>query len=299
MKPHLSIAVPVFNQEVNELVYSLKAEVKNLNREIEILIFDDGSEESWKKKNRPLSETKGIKYSELPANIGRAAIRNRLAQQAKAAHILFLDGDSVITTDKFISTYLREIEAHPNAVICGGRNYPEKCPGKQYSLHWYYGSHRESKPASQRALSPHGGFHSNNFIMPLSVWYETPFDEKLRQYGHEDTLLGFELMLKKTEVLHIENPTIHGQLETNDEFLHKTRQAIQNLKLLYDRGNSHFNQWHRMLRRYHKLKRMRLTFLAGMIFKLKRSSWERNLSQDTEPSLRIFNLYRFSYLCKL
>lgn len=299
MKPHLSIAIPVFNQDVSPLVYSLKKQVKQVEKDIEILVFDDGSQQSWRNKNRALSALQGVKYSELPSNIGRAAIRNKLARAAEAEHVLFLDGDSVITENDFLLTYLQEIDKHPQAVICGGRNYPKECPGVEYSLHWYYGSQRESKPAETRARSPHGGFHSNNFAVPVAVWHETPFDENLRQYGHEDTLLGYELMLKNIEVRHIENPTVHGQLETNSEFLNKTRQAMQNLKLLYDRGNDHFNQWHRMLWRYDKLKRWHATLPVALVYKIMRSSWEQHLSQAPEPSLRTLNLYRFGYLCTL
>jgi glycosyltransferase involved in cell wall biosynthesis len=299
MKPLLSIAIPVFNQDVKKLVYSLQNQINELEAPIEILVFDDGSSLSWKKKNQSLTNLPGTEYSELPANVGRAAIRNRLARAARAAHILFLDGDSVIIEKNFLKSYLKEISNHPEAVICGGRKYPGKCPANEYSLHWHYGRYRESKSAAIRSLNPYEGFHSNNFIMPVSVWQQTPFDESLKQYGHEDTLLGYELMLRGSEVQHIENPTIHGQLENNREFLHKTRQAIQNLKLLYDRGDDQFIQWHRLLRRYEKLKKMKLQFAGAMAYKIMHRFWEGRLSQSEEPSLREFNWYRFSYLCSL
>jgi glycosyltransferase involved in cell wall biosynthesis len=299
MKPQLSIAIPVYNQDIKKLVFSLQNQIKEVNASVEILVFDDGSEKKWKEHNRALEDNSLLIYKELPTNVGRAAIRNQLAASANAEHVLFLDGDSIIAEKQFLKTYLKEISAHPTAVICGGRNYPERCPGSDYSLHWHYGSYRESKSAALRATSPYSGFHSNNFVIPLAVWRETPFDESLRQYGNEDTLLGFELMTKKVEVRHIENATIHGQLESNQEFIDKTRLALQNLKLLYDRGNPQLNQWHSMLRRYEKLRKTGSLFLAGFVYRMMGPLWGGHLKRASEPSLRIFDLYRFTYLCSL
>lgn len=299
MSPSLSIAIPVYNQDVSVLVSSLQEQIERSSAQVEILLFDDGSDDSFKKLNRQYQAIAGINYQEQPTNIGRAAIRNRLASCAKAKHVLFLDGDTVVAEKEFITTYLKQIEQSPQAVICGGRNYHSAKPSSEYLLHWTYGRNRESKNASHRKVSPYKGFHSNNFSIPKDVWSHTPFDESLKQYGHEDTLMGYGLMLQKVPIVHIDNATIHGQLEDNHEFLVKTKLALNNLKLLSDRGSKEFNQWQYMLNRYQTIKSFGLRLPIGAMFSLMHRTWEKQLTKGKEPSLKVFNWYRFGYLCRL
>ena len=61
------------------------------------------------------------------------------------------------------------------------------------------------------------------------------FNEELKQYGHEDTLLGYQLKKAGIEVLHIDNGLYHEGLESNREFLVKTKLGIENLSKLYDK----------------------------------------------------------------
>lgn len=297
MHCQLSIAIPVFNQDVCSLVTDLMR--MSGGYDVEILVFDDGSAKEWKLMNRALGDHEIVHYEEMPENLGRAAIRNRLAEAAKAEHILFLDGDSVMITGDFIGNYLRQVADTPEAVLCGGRNYSNQCPNPGLSLHWYYGTERESKPASTRAGSPWHAFHSNNFVIPRRVWKKVPFDEQLRGYGHEDTLLGFELMQNDIPVIHLENPTEHGLLETNEEFMAKTRQAINNLKLIYERHDAEFIAWYRMLRTYRTLRNTGLYLFPSLLYKLAHKSWENSLTKRAKPPLRIFDWYRLGYLCSL
>ena len=299
MDPILSIAIPVYNQNPSELVADLQDQITRLKKDVEILLFDDGSEESIRIKNRSVFTAANIRYEEIGSNIGRAAIRNRLARAARSAHILFLDGDSLVAQPDFLHNYIDGYLSHPGSVICGGRYYQESPPGTEFSLHWTYGVQRESKTAEERARKPHVGFHSNNFLIPKSIWELAPFDEALKQYGHEDTLLGFVLLQKAIPVIHLENATIHGTLETNEEFLKKTCLALENLKLLYNRGNEEFNQWHGMLQRYGRMKSRGMLPLIRQIFKLRNNTWRLQFLEGQQISLRRFDYYRFGYFCSL
>lgn len=294
---HISVCIPVYNHDVRPLAQALLAQKAKASY-YDIIFLDDGSDADFRKVNEWLKNEPRIKYNELGKNVGRAAIRNRLAASAMGEAILFLDDDSLIEHLDFISKYLDISEG--KTVICGGRKYPENLPHKDYSLHWNYGKTQESKTAEERNQQPYEAFHSNNFLIPKKVWEEVPFDENLTQYGHEDTLLGYELSRQNFPVIHIDNEVIHGQLQNNPEFLDKTRVALENLNTLYHRGNGDFNNSVRILRTYDRLERFPvITKLLATLWQKKSEQWERKLSKSGKPSLWLFNLYKLCYLIYL
>lgn len=295
--PKLSICIPVYRQNVKNLVRELLHQIATTSESVELCLLDDGSDTATKEANAWLSGQKNILYRELPKNVERAAIRNRLAELASGDHLLFLDDDSEIDHPDFVKSYLAFTDE--DSVVCGGRHYPAQLPGLAYSLHWHYGRKKESRPASQRAIHPYEAFHSNNFLIPKSVWEKTSFDESLTQYGHEDTLMGFELKKNGIAVKHIENAVVHAQLESNGEFLEKSRLALQNLKRLYERGDSGFNDSVKMLRAYQKLKNLKLKKPLARLFKARRAAWEKQLCEAANPSMRLFNQYKLGYLATL
>lgn len=141
-------------------------------------------------------------YIELEKNIGRAAIRNRFLNYAKYDNLIFLDCDSVIYSNDFLFKYINAIYENPNQLICGGRKYSELPPKRDKKLRWIYGIKRESKTSEARSKKPHKSFMTNNFIISKKILGTIQFDERLVEYGHEDTLFGFELK-KETLILYI------------------------------------------------------------------------------------------------
>ena len=73
---------------------------------------------------------------------------------------------------------------------------------------------------------------TNNFISPKAIMKKIPFNEELIKYGHEDTFFGYELKKNYIKIIHINNPVIHLNLETNLKFIEKTKHSIENLILL-------------------------------------------------------------------
>ena len=88
---------------------------------------------------------------------------------------------------------------------------------------------RESKTLRQRQKAPNRSFMSNNFLIRREILSKFPFDERITQYGHEDTLLGFVLKKNGIEITHINNPVLNGELEINSEYLRKNAESIKNL----------------------------------------------------------------------
>ncbi len=155
-------------------------------------------------------------------NIGRAAIRNRLALEAKGDFLLFIDADVMLpgTAEAYFLKWLPFINTAK--VICGGSLYHDSAPGDPDKLlRWKYGKWREQKSAAERNKHPHASFSTFNVLIEKSVFSKIRFDEELKQYGHEDTLLGYQLKKAGMNVLHIDNGLMHEGLESNREFLNR------------------------------------------------------------------------------
>lgn len=227
----LSICIPVHNFNCITSVKALCKQIENLTIKAEVLVIDDASQIELSE----LANFKNPKYSyrKLSENIGRSKIRNVLGKKAKFKHILFIDGDSGIP-ENFIKTYFSSIDKHPNSVICGGRVHKLFTDSKK-GLRYNYGIKYEDTIASERQIKAYNAFMTNNFALPTNILEHIPFNEELNEYGHEDTFFGFELETNKVPILHIDNPVIHLELESNHEFIEKTKLAIKNLIFLKNR----------------------------------------------------------------
>ncbi|HEY0261442.1 MAG TPA: glycosyltransferase family 2 protein, partial [Chitinophagales bacterium] len=224
----ISICIPVYNFDVSRLINELVKQASELNVESEIILIDDCSQK-FKEKNRYFDKLSSrIHFYELSENIGRARIRNLFLDYAKFDYLLFLDCDSLVEKNDFLATYF-EVIKQESLVVCGGRVYPKERPERAKLLRWKYGVFRESQTAEVRKLNPNKSFMTNNFLIHKSVFQQIKFDERIRQYGHEDTLFGLALQKKNITITHIENPIVNGDIETNSEFLRKTKESIVSL----------------------------------------------------------------------
>ncbi len=286
----VSILIPVYNVDVRGLVSDLLSQTAETGGEV--ICMDDGSEDWARRLNASLSDWAGVRYICLPANIGRSAIRNRLAAQARFDWCLFLDCDgSVAGNPWLLKRYLSHIGEGP--VICGGRSYSGQPPSdERLMLHWRYGRSREQLPAEVRRRQPWRGFQSNNFLIARRCLEEGGFDESIREYGHEDTLFGSELAKRGERVVHIDNPVEHTGLEDAETFLGKTRQGIRNLWYLHDMGKRVPTQlWEAWV----WLRRWKLDGLLAVLHPWLAPPLLRHLS-GSSPWLRLFDLYKLTYL---
>jgi len=224
----ISICIPIYNYDVAALVNELNSQAKQASVPFEIVLIDDCSTEAFKALNKELCNKHN--YIQLDKNMGRARIRNRFLEYAKYDHLLFLDCDSLIISETFIADYVKYISQNKvYNVVCGGRIYDKAQPKRNKMLRWKYGIKRESQSAKIRKLSPNKSFMTNNFLMERWVFDKVKFDERIVEYGHEDTLFGYELMKNNISIGHIENPVLNGDVEDNDEYLQKTENGIVNL----------------------------------------------------------------------
>ncbi|MCU0429490.1 MAG: glycosyltransferase family 2 protein [Cytophagaceae bacterium] len=225
----ISVCIPVYNFEVEKLLQSLQDQ--NCSVPYELICIDDGSEYKWRELNQKAFA--GCRTILLEKNIGRAAIRNLFLQYAKYPYLLFLDCDGLPQDSQFIQRYAQAcLSSECPDVVCGGRLYPAQPPSISQRLRWLYGWRRESNNADKRKRKPYQSFLTNNFLVKKSLVETIRFDERLQKYGHEDTLFGIELARIRASVMHIENPVLNLDIETNELFLLKTEEGIQNIKLI-------------------------------------------------------------------
>lgn len=231
----LSILIPIYNQEVSVLVESLVIQSESLDHPVDILCIDDGSAPRFQHANRSLGSLSGVRYEVLPHNIGRARIRNILLQKSKFDHVLFLDGDGVVSSSQFLFTYLACMADTSWTALYGGTRYPTSCPHADYRLHWTYGITREAIDPVARQQDPIVHTHTNNLMLRVSRLGSLRFDVQITGYGYEDIVFAHGIHQQGGTILHIDNPIFHNGLKNNRRFLEDLEASSTTLSILYAR----------------------------------------------------------------
>lgn len=294
----ISLLIPVYNYDIIAFVYSMKSAIGNVPEFCEILIGDDASSQEFVAKYRSL-EGDGVRIISSEKNIGRAAMRNKLALEASGDYLLFSDADMMLTgtAEAFLQKYITQIGKAQ--VICGGVKYAEASPSDPDKLlRWKYGKWREQRKASERNKRPYSDFSTFNVLIDKSVFSKIRFYEELKQYGHEDTLLSFQLKNAGINILHIDNNLIHEGIESNREYLDKVKLSIENLSMLYDKATNkkEFCSVLTALRHYRILRFLRLTLVLAGFFIKYRQKMELRL-ETGKGSKWLFVFYRMSMFC--
>lgn len=290
----ISVCIPVFNYDVRDLVKSLYSQCEELNHRYEIILIDDCSEDSFRKINSELHSI--TKYIQLQKNIGRARIRNLFLQYASFDYLLFLDCDSIIISSDFIKHYIESI-SNSSDVIVGGRIYSQIKPERNKLLRWKYCLTREQKPQPNDSNYKKMQFLSNNFLINKSLFEKIKFDERISGYGHEDTLFAYELRKSGIIIKYINNPVLNGEIESNEEFIQKTENSINNLKLILEflKFDNGFIDEVTLLKNYFLIKKLKLDLIFYLKWKLLQSSI-RSLLKKGIVSLLLFDFYKIGYL---
>ena len=294
----ISLLIPVRDYDIVALVHSMKSCIGKIPELIEIIIGDDGSSEENHAKYRALKGD-GVRIIISEKNIGRAAIRNKLALEARGDFLLFIDSDAMIpaTAESYLHNWIAAMASAK--VISGGILYHESPPGDPDKiLRWKYGIMREQRKASERNKHPHASFTTFNVLIDRHIFSKLRFNEELRQYGHEDTLLSYQLKKAGIDILHIDNGLFHEGLETNHEFLEKTKLGLENLSRLYDRvtDKKTFSSTVRMLRIYNRIRFFRVRLILVTIFIRFRERMELRID-SSNPPLWLFNFYKACMFC--
>ncbi len=294
----ISLLIPVYNYDIAVLVAGMKSAMGVVPEFTEILIGDDASTPEFRAMYNSLAGN-GVRVISSEKNIGRAATRNKLALEASGNYLLFIDADMRLsgTAETYLLKYISFLGKAD--VLCGGINYSDNAPGDPDKLlRWKYGKWREQRKASERNKRPYSDFSTFNVLIAKSVFSRIRFYEELKQYGHEDTLLSFQLKNAGIKILHIDNCLIHEGLESNREYLEKVKLSIENLSMLLDKvtDKSSFCSTLTMLRSYRTLGFLRLSLLLAAIFIRYRERMEIALESGNKSNY-FFVFYRMCMFC--
>lgn len=285
----LSILVPTYNDLCVKLVGDLRQQAEQTGIDYEILVGDDGStNHEVVSENRQIDQWTHCRYLLQPQNTGRAAIRNRLAREARYDWLLFVDSDMTVVRSDYIGQYVAEEDAD---VIDGGVTIGGDAEALKQNLRYLYEKASEHEhTAEMRRRKPYQDFHTANFLIRRELMLSHPFDERFRYYGYEDVLFGKQLRADHIAITHIDNPMGFCTFESNPDFMTKTEEGLRTLHTFQNE-----------LRGYSRL----ITLVEGihipLILSLIRLSHRlfgtlirRNLC-GRHPSLKLFRLYKLGY----
>jgi len=292
----LSILLPTYNYNITKLVTDLHQQALNQYVDFEIIVMEDGST-LFKDENKTVSNLEFCQYIVLPQNIGRSAIRNKLADTAKYDHLLFMDCDSELSSKNFIQKYMAFCKE--DSVVVGGRIYDDNESDPSRSLILTYGRKRERYNRPDMNQNIHKMFMTPNFLISKSIFNKVRFDETIIGYGHEDTIFGIELQLLNIDFSMIDNPVIHKGLEDNETYIQKTEYALENLYRIYVSAKyPTLESKSKVLSIFIKTKKYNLHSLIRFTFRLTKPILIRNL-KGLHPNLTLFNFYKLGHLCTI
>lgn len=292
----LSILIPTYNYNTYELAMELHKQAIKANIVFELLVYDDASTLSVKNNNR-IEDLTFAKFIELEKNIGRSAIRNLLANDAKYKWLLFLDADIKIINKNFIQVYLNEIKNASNQIVYGGICYQKNRPNSNQILRWVYGNKREALKVSDRNKNPNLRFLTLNFLSRKEVFDRLKFNTDIANYGHEDTLFALDAKKKNIIVRHIDNPILHLGLESSLIFIKKSEEAIGVL-LSFVKQKLIKPQDITLSRYAELLTKFKLHYLVTILYLIFKKPLKKQLLSSS-PSLLLFDFYRLGYYLSL
>lgn len=291
----LSILIPTYNYNAYPLVLELHTQCVRAEIDFEILCQDDDSKQ-FLDENHKINKVSNCYFSINNNNLGRGKNINILAEKAKYNWLLIMDCDTFPTQNTFIEKYILQIN-ESQKVVFGGIEYQEEKPNEKQLLRWVYGKARESLSVKKRKTNPNGYALTSNLLIEKETFISNKFEDFIAKYGYEDLLFLRNLKKKGIIVNHIDNPTYHLGIETSEQFLNKTKTALENLKFITKNHNLESSE-SKILCTYIFLKKTHLISFVTFIFKKGEKKIEQNLLSHN-PSLLLFDIYKLGYYSKL
>jgi glycosyltransferase involved in cell wall biosynthesis len=288
----ISILIPTYNSKVDQLVTVLHKQAEQLSIAFEILVYDDGSTKRFS-VNAAINQLAHVTYKYFDSNMGRSAIRQQLAQDAVAEYLLFLDADVLPVTPDFLNNYAQLI-SNKVEVICGGIAYKEEAAPQEMLRHTY-GTKREARDAKTRQKDPFI-IVTANVCMGKALFLNINTELENR-YG-EDLLLSQQLKKNGETVQHIDNPVWHLGLESSQEYLLKSEEALSNMVHWEKEGRLEPN-FTSLQQGYLKLRKMGLVPLFRLVMRLMIPLFIKSNLTSKKPSILLFDLYRLHYYAEL
>ncbi len=222
-------------------------------------------------------------------NVGRAAVRNLLAAEARYPWLLFMDCDLMPAGDDFLERYVQAVREHPEAkVVYGGlRNVRPPFPCLRYR---YEQATAGRHTLEARRSHPYASLSVANIMVWADVAGQVPFDLRFRTYGYEDVMFGRQLRLNAVPILHIDNPVEIRDFEPNEQYVRKTEEAMRTLRRFADELQDDVA----MLRKLRTLRRYVPMAVLRLFARCLAPALRRDLAGNN-PEWRFFNPYKLCF----
>lgn len=296
-----SILIPTYNYDCTSLVRALHRQGEQLRAEtqgkfdFEIIVADDCSTDAESvRKNRAINELERCRLWESPRNLGRAAIRNRLAELAAFPYLVFIDSDAQADeSPDYLRLYWQYAPTCP--VVCGGARNVHSLPSPKMALRFRYEQWLDKKRVAEvRRRQPYSEFSTFNFLVARDTFLSLRFNEQCKHYGYEDVDFGLRLKQAGIPIKHIDNWLIHAGLDENHSFLEKTETALRTLHSL-DREIQQGSAVGRMAARLESLGLKGAMRCFHTVFR----GMERKNLLGKHPSLTVLSIYKLGYYSSL
>ena len=290
----LSVLIPTYNYNVNQLAERLSEQLKTCFFAYEILVLDDCStNQETVIANQKITAFPNCLFFQNETNLGRTATRQALAEKANYDWLLFMDADVLPKNNEFIKNF--DIENQSADVVFGGIAYENKKPEKEKMLRWKYGKAREAKPVSEREKTPYLSIISGCVLIKKSVFLKvnTVYDNL---YGG-DVVFCMELEKMRANLKHIDNAVLHLGLENSASFIEKTQKGLESLSYFEQQGVIPGN-YRPIQKAYQSLKKNGALKLFTKVVAFFEKGIYKNLTSSS-PSLFLFDLYRLYYFTQL
>ena len=297
MMHELSVLIPVYNDDCRQQVEAVCRQLEAAGLDCyEVIVADDGSpDRSRTALCAQVAALPGVRFIPRDCNVGRAAIRNFLAAEARYDWLLFIDAELIPANDEFIRRYVDATadDADNHHILCG--DYIVGHHNDNTNLRYRYEMDiAPQHTTDERRRRPYQHFHTANFLAPRAVMTAHPFDENFRRYGYEDVLFGKQLRQAGITIRHIDNPVVFAHYDTNSRFVSKTEEALLTL-----------SDFRCALRGYSRM----LTFAEGIHLPIVRGvirlwHWlfgrlERRCLCGRHPNLTVFKLYKLGFFLSI
>lgn len=294
----ISILIPTYAYAPVRLVGELidMCMASPLCEAYEICVIDDGSGDTDTiAQAESINRLPHCRFTALPHHIGKSAVLNHAATEAKYPLLLCIDSDARMYTPQLITNYLKAAEDHPSAVICGGiYTSPQSATPYNRLRYRYEMAAAAHNKAAMRRLHPYSRFTTFNVVLPKNILGTVSFNEVLRNYGYEDTIFGLQLQQHGIPVIHIDNPLTHTGIDNNASFLTKTETALCNLSQL----DAVYQQSITISAVAMQISRFGLAGFFRLFHALFHGCERRNLL-GKHPNLLLFKLYKIGYYLSL
>lgn len=227
-QPTLSMLIPFLGDDPCALLALLDAQAPR--GAVEIILLDDGGDDAAlsRRVRAAVARTEApAMFVRAPQNLGRAKARNRMAEQARADYLLFLDADMTPDGPGFVETYLGLIAGEAPAVAFGGFSLAQAPADAAFALHRTMALASDCTPAEQRRREPEKHVFTSNLLVRREVFAAEPFDESFQGWGWEDVEWAMRAG-RRWPITHIDNTATHLGLDPAPVIAAKYEQSAGN-----------------------------------------------------------------------